>query len=317
VEPGAVADDLKPQGTSGDPGVVTHLSPLKTLDINVKYGKTFHRWTRALVTTVLVLMTIYVVAACDGAGPPSPTPSTAADRSRLPEIVTEKAIRVCSTGDYRPFTYRDSRGNWSGLDIDMAHNLADHLGVRLDLVPTTWANLLTDVGNRCDMVMGGVSITDTRAHQALFSAPYLRDGKAGIVRCADATKYRDLSDIDRPGVRVVENPGGTNAEFAKSHIKLAKLLSYPDNTTIFDQLTTDAADVMFTDTSEIRYQMQQDQQLCGVSLDHPFTSEQKAYLLPRADSALQQYVDQWLSRAQTDGTYAALSRTYLGQVVGP
>jgi cyclohexadienyl dehydratase len=278
---------------------------------------TFGGRMRAFASTVLTLMAICLVSACDAAGPPSPAPSSAAHRSGLPQIVTDKAIRVCSTGDYRPFTYRDPHGNWSGLDIDMAHNLADHIGVRLDLVPTTWANLLTDVGNRCDIAMGGVSITMARAHQALFSTPYLHDGKAAIIRCADAAKYRDLSDIDRPGVRVVENPGGTNAEFARSHIKQAKLVSYPDNTSIFSQLTTDAADVMFTDTSEIRYQTMQDRQLCGAGLDHPFTSEQKAYLLPRADSALQQYVDQWLSRAQTDGTYAALSRTYLGQVVGP
>ncbi len=280
-------------------------------------GSTFGGRMRALFTTVLTLMAICSVSACDAADPPSPTRNSAADRTGLPQIAADNAIRVCSTGDYRPFTYRDPQGNWSGLDIDMAHNLADHLGVRLDLVPTIWANLLADVGNRCDMAMGGVSITMTRAHQALFSAPYLHDGKAAIIRCADAAKYRDLSDIDRPGVRVVENPGGTNAEFARSHIKQATLVSYPDNTSIFNQLTTDAADVMFTDTSEIRYQTQQDRQLCGVSLDHPFTSEQKAYLLPRADSALQQYVNQWLSRAQTDGTYAGLSRTYLGQVVGP
>jgi cyclohexadienyl dehydratase len=167
------------------------------------------------------------------------------------------------------------------------------------------------------MAMGGVSITATRAHQALFSAPYLHDGKAAIIRCADAAKYRALSDIDRPGVRVVENPGGTNAEFASSRIKQAELVSYPDNTSIFGQLTTNAADVMFTDTSEIRYQTQQDRALCGVDLDHPFTSEQKAYLVPRGDAALQHYVDQWLSTVQTDGTYAGLSQNYLGQVVGP
>jgi cyclohexadienyl dehydratase len=293
------------------------LPPTPTMSSRGMTESAFGGRMRALVTTVLTLMAICSVSACDAAGPPSPTPSPAADRSALPQIVTDKAIRVCSTGDYRPFTYRDPQGNWSGLDIDMAHNLANQLGVRLDLVPTTWANLLTDVGNRCDMAMGGVSITATRAHQALFSAPYLHDGKAAIIRCADAAKYRALSDIDRPGVRVIENPGGTNAEFASGHIKQAELVSSPDNTSIFRQLTTNAADVMFTDTSEIRYQTQQDRALCGVDLDHPFTSEQKAYLLPRGDTALQHYVDQWLSTVQTDGTYAGLSRNYLGQVVGP
>src|SRR6187431_2560379 len=46
-----------------------------------------------------------------------------------------------------------------------------------------------------------------------------------------------------PGVRVVVNPGGTNAEFDKDHLHAAQVVSYPDNNTIFEQLTDNAADV--------------------------------------------------------------------------
>jgi cyclohexadienyl dehydratase len=100
----------------------------------------------------------------------------------------------------------------------MARDMAARLGVRLDVVPTTWANLITDLDNKCDVAMGGISISLNRAKQAIFSAPYLRDGKAAIVRCADASEFQSLGDIDRPGVRVVVNPGGTNAEFDKDHL---------------------------------------------------------------------------------------------------
>ncbi len=244
-------------------------------------------------------------------------PTSVAEGSRLPQIEASKVIRVCSTGDYRPFTFRDAQGNWEGLDIDMAHDLAQHLGAELEFVPTTWASLLTDIGTRCDAAMGGITITAARAQQALFSAPYLHDGKAAVIRCTDREKYRTLADIDQPGVRIVENPGGTNAEFARSHIKSAQISEYPDNNSIFGQLTSGAADVMFTDTSEIRYQTKQNQQLCGIGVDDPFTSDQKAYLLPRADTEWQNYVNEWLSTAQNDGSYAALSQTYLGTVVGP
>jgi cyclohexadienyl dehydratase len=37
----------------------------------------------------------------------------------LDQTVPQAPARVCSTGDYRPFTYRDPQG-WSGLDIEMA-----------------------------------------------------------------------------------------------------------------------------------------------------------------------------------------------------
>jgi cyclohexadienyl dehydratase len=252
-----------------------------------------------------------------GSSTPSAPPTAMQTAGGLPQIMQRGSVRVCSTGDYRPFTYRDPQGNWSGLDIEMAHDMADRLGVRLELVPTSWANLVTDLNAKCDAAMGGISITLKRATQALYSAPYLRDGKAAIVRCADASKYQTLSDIDRPGVRVVVNSGGTNADFDKEHLRAAQIITYPDNNTIFEQLTNNSADVMITDSSEIRWEANQDPQLCGVSLDHPFTFEQKGYLVAQPATDVQQWINQWLNIAQNDGTYAALSNKYLGAVIGP
>ncbi|HYZ67619.1 MAG TPA: transporter substrate-binding domain-containing protein, partial [Mycobacterium sp.] len=138
-----------------------------------------------------------------------------------------------------------------------------------------------------------------------------------IVRCADAPNFQTLSDIDRPGVRVVVNPGGTNADFDQVHLRQAQIVTYPDNNTIFDQLANNVADVMITDASEVRWQANQNPQLCGTSLDQPFSFEQKGYLIPRAATDLQQWINEWLNIAQNDGTYAALSQKYLGAVIGP
>jgi cyclohexadienyl dehydratase len=245
------------------------------------------------------------------------TPTATEPTAGLTQILQRGTIRICSTGDYRPFTYRDPQGNWSGLDIEMAHDLAARLGVRLEVVPTTWANLVSDLDNKCDAAMGGISITLNRAKQAIYSAPYLRDGKAAIVRCVDASKFQTLGDIDRPGVGVVVNPGGTNADFDREHLHNAQIVTYPDNNTIFEQLTSNSADVMITDASEIRWEENQDPQLCGQSLDHPFTFEQKGYLVSRPSTDLLQWMNQWLNITQNDGTYAALSQKYLGAVIGP
>jgi cyclohexadienyl dehydratase len=272
--------------------------------------------TAIRMATMSALVAVLVVTGgCSPATPPAPTPSQPA--AGLSEVLQSGAVRVCSTGDYRPFTYRDPQGNWSGLDIEMAHDMAARLGVRLDVVATTWANLINDLNSRCDAAMGGISITLNRAKQAVYSAPYMRDGKAAIVRCVDAAKFQTLDDIDQPGVRVVVNPGGTNADFDNEHLRQAQLVTYPDNNTIFEQLINNSADVMITDSSEVRWQTNQNPQLCGVGLDHPFTFEQKGYLVPRAGADLQQWIDQWLNIAQNDGTYAALSRKYLGAVILP
>jgi len=233
------------------------------------------------------------------------------------EKSTPKALTVCSTGDYRPFTYRDAAGEWSGMDIDLVRDFARESGVELHLVPTTWPTLMADLGQKCELAVGGISVTADRAAKALFSEPYLRDGKAAIVRCADAAKYRSLSDIDRGGVRVVANPGGTNEQFDRANLHHATIIEYPDNNTIFDQVIEGKADVMITDGSEIRWQVTQHPQLCGVSTDQPFTVAQKAYLIPKDAVSLQQRINKWLSTIQGDGRYAAVSRKWLGADIGP
>lgn len=259
----------------------------------------------APVACLLTLLTL-AVAACHA------PPAAQAPGSDLDRIAAAKVVRVCSTGDYRPFTYRDPQGRWSGMDVDLANDLATRLGVRLDLVQTTWSSLMTDLDDHCDLAVGGITITLDRAKKARFSAPYLRDGKAAAVRCADAARYRTLADVDRAGVRVVVNPGGTNADFDHATLKHATIVDYPDNNTIFEEVAQGRADAMITDASEVRWQTARNPQLCGASVDHPFTFSQKAYLIPREDAMFQQWVDQWLDLVANDGTFAAVSRKWLG-----
>lgn len=220
-------------------------------------------------------------------------------------------LRVCSTGDYRPFTYRDTAGQWSGMDIDLARDLAHRFGVSAVFVPTTWAALTDDVGRDCDLAMGGITVTPQRAEKALFSDPYLHDGKAAIVRCVDVPRYRSLADIDRPGVRVIVNPGGTNEQFDRTHLRRATIVEHPDNNTIFEQLLVGKADVMITDGSEIRWQATQHPQMCAAEAGM-FTAAPKAYLLPRSATALQRRVNDWLGQITRDGSFAQISRRWLG-----
>jgi chorismate mutase-like protein len=211
-------------------------------------------------------------------------------------------LRVGTTGDYPPFTYRDpGTGQFIGADLEQAANLAAHLHLTLVVVPTTWRTLLADqAAGHFDIAMGGISITDDRARQAAFSVPYLRDGKTPLVRCADQGRYTTLARIDRPEVRVIENPGGTNERFARAHLPHAQLRVHGENLSVFDEILAGRADLMITDAIEARLQQQLRPGLCAVHPDRPFDHSEKAYLLPR-DSALKTEVDRWLQASLAAG----------------
>lgn len=236
-------------------------------------------------------------------------------RSALDTVPERGVLRVCTTGDYPPFTRRDSRtGGYRGIDIEMARKLAKSLDAKPSFVATSWARLTGDLrAGRCDIAMGGVSVTLDRARGTYFSEPTRRDGKTPIVRCADRDKYRTLKQIDKPGTTVVVNKGGTNEKFARAHIKHAALRVHPDNTTVFDEITAHRADVMMTDASETRYQARlHPGKLCSVHPDKPFDFAEKAYALPRGDRDFKEYVDQFVHLAEHDGTYAKYEKEWLG-----
>ncbi len=54
----------------------------------------------------------------------------------------------------------------------------------------------------------------------------MRVGKAAIARCADRDRFASLPEIDRPGVKVLVNPGGTNERFDRANLHQAEIVSF-------------------------------------------------------------------------------------------
>ena len=230
----------------------------------------------------------------------------------LDTILARGTLRVGLTGDYRPFSIKDGAGAFTGLDVDMAESLAKAMGVKLEIVPTAWPNLMADLqARKFEIGMGGISVTLDRAKTAMFSSPVMRAGKAPIARCTDKDRFTSLAEIDKPGVRVITNPGGTNERFDRANLKQAQIVVFPNNAAIFDELIAGNADVMLTDSVETKLQQKLHPELCAIHPDAPFDFSELAYLLPR-DVALKAFVDTWLHIMGETGDQRRLIAKWLG-----
>lgn len=255
------------------------------------------RLSRRLFPTIIVSIFTFAAALCASCS----REQTAARHSSTAEV-----LRICTTGDYKPLSYRDPKtGQYAGIDIDMANDLAAHLGRIATFVATTWGSLMTDVGTpgRCDVAVGGISKTPAREQLADFTQPYLTSGKTPLTTAANADGFHSIDQINQHGVRVIENAGGTNEQFAKQNFPNATLTIWQDNTTVFDQLLEGKADVMITDAIEASYQAKQHPELVAVHPDTPFTTDHKAFLLPKG-SQLTAQTNEWLAQALTNGTFS-------------
>jgi cyclohexadienyl dehydratase len=114
-----------------------------------------------------------------------------AEDSRLDNVAKRGALRVCTPGDYKPFSLAKSDGTFEGLEVDLVQSMAKSLGVEAKFVKTAWPKLMDDFVEKCDIAVGGISVTLERQKRAFFSAPYMVNGKAPITKCENVAKPPD------------------------------------------------------------------------------------------------------------------------------
>ena len=229
---------------------------------------------------------------------------TSSAESSLDTVMKAGVLRACTPGDYKPFSFLKPDNAYEGIDIDLAQSLATAMGAKLELVKTSWANLMPDfTAGKCEIAIGGISVTTERQKRAFFSTAYMVNGKTPIVRCDDVAKYQSVATIDKAGVRVIANPGGSNERFAKANFKTATLTIHADNLTIFDEIVAKRADVFVTEAAEALTQQKLKPGLCAVNPDKPLQYGEMAWLLPRNDIVMKSFVDQWLHLAKATGEY--------------
>jgi cyclohexadienyl dehydratase len=225
------------------------------------------------------------------------------DSPTFDRIRAAGVLRVGTTGDYTPFSLLQPDGSYEGADIDMAHDLAATIGVRLEFVPSVWVDLLDDfLGDRFDIAMGGVTVTAARGAHAFFSIPTFVDGKRPLCRREDRERFTSIAAIDQPGVRVIANPGSANEAFARANFTRADVTIHHDNASVFAELVAGRADVMVTDGLEADHQAQLHPELCAVPVAQPFTRLEKSYMFAR-DPALKAFIDRWLEAAFASGAW--------------
>ena len=238
-----------------------------------------------------------------------------ADAGRLEDIAARGTVRIGTTGDYRPMSYLNPEtGKYEGIDAELSQIIADSLGVAIEYVPTSWPTLTEDtLADKFDFALCGISLNYTRARLMAMSDGYGVGyfGKTILCRAEDAKKFQSLADIDKPEVRVMINPGGTNEKFAHANLKRAKLIVHQQNAEIPSRIAEGEADIMITEVVEANHYVRLDKRLAAPMVTRPFTVHSCGALMMKGDQEFLNYINFVFAELRADGTMARLEEKYL------
>lgn len=146
---------------------------------------------------------------------------------KIKEIQEKGVLVVGCDASYAPYSFVDvTTGNTDpvGIDIEIAKELADRLGVEMKLEPMIFNAVLSALAtDKLDVVIDGVTPSDEQRETVDFSKEYMTCEEGIVVKKENAEKFKTCEDF--AGYTVAANIGSSEERFVQECLPGATLLS--------------------------------------------------------------------------------------------
>ena len=261
----------------------------------------------APVAAVVALVAALALSAC-GASPAAGAQGSAGSSSGDAggEITT---LMVGFDQAYPPYGYVGDDGEFTGLDLELAAEVAKRNDWELKLEPIDWDakdTLLNSGAITC--IWNGFTM-EGREDDYTFSDPYMLNAQVVVVRADSGIEsFEDLAgktvitQVDSAAEEVL------NGDMADLTATFASLETIGDYNTAFMQLESGAVDAVACDLSIAQYQMAGKDTY--KQLDEQLSTEHYAVGFKKGDTALAEKVTETLKEMDEDGFVKELCDKY-------
>lgn len=235
----------------------------------------------------------------------------AAPGGRLERVVASRTVRVCIWPDYYGITYRNPKTmQVSGIDIDMARELGQDLGVKVDFVDSSFARLIDDLdGDRCDIAMFAIGVTPTRKEKLDFSQPHLASDIYAITTRTNR-RIKQWDDIDTLGSIVAVARGTLHETVMKERLASAQLLILDTPFAREQEVQAGRADVFMTDYPYSQRFLASNDWARLVAPPGTYHVTPYAYAMAKGDDAWHARIERFVADIKRDGRLKEAARRH-------
>jgi len=197
-------------------------------------------------------------------------------------------------------TGRAANGNPEGVSPDMAHAIADKLGVPVQYVPFKTPGELADQVDNNVWDIGNIGAEPQRAQKISFTAAYCEIEATYMVPTGSTIK--SIADVDRKGVRIAVSARSAYCLWLENNIKNATLVQVSGLDAAYDKFVADKFEIL----AGLRPGLLKDMTKApGMKiLDGKFSAVQQAVGTRKANSAGADFLSAFVEDAKKSGLVA-------------
>lgn len=223
-----------------------------------------------------------------------------AKSSIIDKVMRKGTLRV-GLSSFVPWAMQDKKGEWIGFEIDVAKQLAEDMGVKIEFVPTKWEGLIPSLlTGKFDLIIAGMTGTPQRALKINFTIPYDYSGMNVVVHRNFAEGITDYMDLDKKGNTIVSRVGTTGAALAKETYKNATVRLFPDEGPMVQELLNGKATALLASAPQPA-QLAAKYPETLMFLDKNLVQQPICIGVPKGDPDTLAYLNNWITTVRNNG----------------
>jgi len=201
-----------------------------------------------------------------------------------------------------------------GYDIDFAKALGEKLGLEIVFINTAWDGIFQGIGVNYDVVISAVTITDERKETMDFSAPYIDNYQAVVVRTDSNKKIGSFQDLD--GMALAVQKETTSDILISDYISTGSLnCTVAQNEkviTCFTQLDNKEIDAVVVDSTVADGQVGKYPEKYKIAYLDKSEAEQFGVAIKKGNSALQAAINKAIAELKDEGFFKESTEYWFG-----
>lgn len=227
--------------------------------------------------------------------------------------IEERGYFIVGLDDtFAPMGFRNDDGELIGFDVDLAKEVSKRLDVEVQFQPIDWdAKVLELNSGSIDMIWNGLTITESRLEEMLFSSAYIANTQ--MIMVSNGSDIDLISDLETRRVGVQVSSASEEAVMANDiNSTFSEFLKYDNYNLALLELENNTIDAVVIDEIMGRYIMSLSPGVYQVASEN-FGSEEYGVGFRLDSNDIRNQINQVLLEMIADGKASEISIRWFGE----